>query len=103
MNNLEAGSNSAKASAVAPKFPQLPTASETGPGGLNRDEVKQRLAQCGYNELPEKKRNPFLEFCSHFWGPIPWMIEAAAILSALVHHWPDFIIIFVLLLANAVV
>jgi len=31
------------------------------------------------------------------------MIEAAAILSALVHHWADFIIIFVLLLANAVV
>ena len=31
------------------------------------------------------------------------MIEAAAVLSALVHHWSDFVIIMVLLLANAVV
>jgi H+-transporting ATPase len=71
--------------------------------GLSAVEVKQRLAECGYNELPEKKRNPLLEFCSHFWGPIPWMIEAAAILSALVHHRADFVIILVLLMANAVV
>ena len=53
--------------------------------------------------LPEKKRHPLLEFLSHFWGPIPWMIEAAALLSALVQHWADLIIILVLLLANAVV
>jgi H+-transporting ATPase len=31
------------------------------------------------------------------------MIEMAAILSAMVRHWPDFSIILVLLLANAVV
>jgi H+-transporting ATPase len=53
--------------------------------------------------LPEKKRHPLLEFLSYFWGPIPWMIEAAAILSALVRHWADCVIILVLLLANAVV
>ena len=75
---------------------------ETGANGLSQAEAKQRLAQYGYNELPEEKRNPLLEFFSHFWGPIPWMIEAAAILSAVVRHWADFIIITVLLLANAV-
>lgn len=31
------------------------------------------------------------------------MIEAAAILSGIVHHWSDFIIIMVLLIANAIV
>ena len=31
------------------------------------------------------------------------MIEAAAVLSAVVHHWSDFVIIMVLLLANAIV
>ena len=31
------------------------------------------------------------------------MIEAAAILSAVVRHWEDFVIILVLLLGNAVV
>ena len=71
--------------------------------GLSTAEVQQRRTQYGYNELPETKRNPLLDFLSHFWGPIPWMIEAAAILSALVRHWADFIIITVLLMANAVV
>ena len=47
--------------------------------------------------------NPFLKLLTYFWGPIPWMIEAAAVLSALVRHWPDFFIILVLLVANAVV
>ncbi len=45
----------------------------------------------------------FLKFLSYFWGPIPWMIEIAVILSGVVRHWPDFFIILVLLLANAVV
>lgn len=75
----------------------------SSPDGLSRAEVEQRLAQFGYNEIPEKKRSPVLDFLSRFWGPIPWMIEAAAILSALVQHWDDFAIILVLLFANAIV
>ncbi len=71
--------------------------------GLSAAEAQRRLAQYGYNEISEKKANPFLKFLSYFWGPIPWMIEAAVILSALVRHWPDFFIILVLLFANAVV
>lgn len=43
-----------------------------------------------------------LKFLSYFWGPIPWMIEAAVILSAVARHWPDFFIILVLLFANAI-
>jgi H+-transporting ATPase len=38
-----------------------------------------------------------------FWGPIPWMIEVAAILSLVVRHWPDFGIILALLVVNALV
>ena len=53
--------------------------------------------------VPEEKANPLLKFLSYFWGPIPWMIEIAAILSAVVRHWADFWIIGVLLLVNAVV
>ncbi len=71
--------------------------------GLNFDEAKGRLAQFGYNELPEVKGNPLLKFLSYFWGPIAWMIEIAIILSAIVRHWEDFIIISVLLLSNALV
>ncbi len=55
--------------------------------------------------LSEKRGadHPLLKFLSYFWGPIPWMIEAAVILSGAVQHWPDFFIILILLRANAVV
>jgi H+-transporting ATPase len=76
---------------------------KTSSDGLSQHEAGDRLNQYGYNELPEEKGNPFLKFFTYFWGPIPWMIEAAAILSALVRHWPDFFIIIILLLANAVI
>jgi H+-transporting ATPase len=71
--------------------------------GLSDSEAENRIAEYGYNELTEEKTNAVLKFLSYFWGPIPWMIEAAVILSAIVHHWADFSIILVLLIMNAVV
>ena len=71
--------------------------------GLSQAEAQKRLAQYGPNEIEEEKTNPFLKFLTYFWGPIPWMIEVAVILSGVVGHWPDFFIILLLLLANAVV
>jgi H+-transporting ATPase len=75
----------------------------SSPDGLSQAEAAKRLTQYGPNEIEEKKTNSLLKFLSYFWGPIPWMIEAAVILSAVARHWPDFGIILVLLLANAVV
>ena len=71
--------------------------------GLSEEEAKRRLREVGPNEIPEKKVSPIVKFLSYFWGPIPWMIEIAAILSAIVHHWEDFGIIVSLLIINAVV
>ncbi len=76
---------------------------ESSPDGLTDAEAKKRLTQYGPNELVEKKTNLLLKFLGYFWGPIPWMIEVAVILSAVVRHWPDFFIIFLLLVTNAVV
>ncbi len=69
--------------------------------GLSSKEVEQRLQQYGLNALQETKVSPLLKLLGYFWGPIPWMIEVAAILSALVQHWADFWIIIALLLFNA--
>lgn len=71
--------------------------------GLTQAEAERRLAHYGPNAIVEKKANPVLKFLGYFWGPIPWMIEAALVLSGVVRHWSDFIIILVLLLANSVI
>jgi len=71
--------------------------------GLSKTEAEHRLAQYGYNELPEKKGSPILKFLSYFWGPIPIMIMVAAILSAVLQHWPDLGVILALLIMNAIV
>jgi H+-transporting ATPase len=73
------------------------------PDGLTQSEAQKRLTLYGPNEIGEKKSNSFLKFLSYFWGPIPWMIEVAVILSGVVGHWPDFFIILLLLVANGVV
>jgi H+-transporting ATPase len=82
---------------------QVKTELGYSPNGLSKVEAEQRLAQDGYNELAEKKANPLLKFLTYFWGPIPWMIEIAAILSLVVRHWADFAIILALLVVNAIV
>jgi H+-transporting ATPase len=76
---------------------------ESSPDGLSDSEAKDRLVKYGPNEIEEKKTNPLLKFLGYFWGPIPWMIEGAVILSGVVKHWADFFIILVLLVSNAVV
>ncbi len=71
--------------------------------GLSSSEAKSRLEQYGPNELLEKKVNPYLKFLGYFWGPIPWMIEVALVISAAIGRWEDFVIIFSLLVLNGVV
>jgi H+-transporting ATPase len=72
------------------------------PDGLRTAEAASRLARYGLNEIADHKTNPLLKFLSYFWGPIPWMIEIAVVLSGAVGHWPDLFIIL-LLVANGVV
>jgi H+-transporting ATPase len=89
----------AKQQSPADLFAQL----ASSPQGLSAAEAQARLAQYGPNALEEKKEHPLLKFLSYFWGPIPWMIEVAAVLSALVEHWGDLIIIVFLLVFNAII
>ena len=84
-------------------MPELLKKLGSSPDGLSQAEAQKRLAQYGPNEIKEEKTNAFLKFLTYFWGPIPWMIEAAVILSGIVRHWLDFFIILLLLCSNAVV
>ncbi len=84
-------------------MPEVEKQLGSSPDGLTQAEAEKRLTQYGPNEIEEKKTNLLLKFLGYFWGPIPWMIEAAVILSGVVQHWPDFFIILILLVANALV
>ena len=62
----------------------LKTRLGSAPEGLSKEEAARRLDQYGPNEIAEKKTNALLKFLGYFWGPIPWMIEVAVVLSAAV-------------------
>jgi len=70
------------------------------PPGLESQEVEALRAQFGYNEIQEREESLFRRIIRRLWGPIPWMIEIAAILSAVVQKWEDMSIILVLLCFN---
>jgi H+-transporting ATPase len=69
--------------------------------GLSQAQVNERLERYGYNELEERGEPIWHRVLRRFWGPIPWMIEVAAILSAMVGEWQDFGIILLMLFVNA--
>jgi H+-transporting ATPase len=69
--------------------------------GLNSVQLQERLSKYGPNALPEDKKNALSGLLAYFWGPIPWMIEAAALMALIVGDWGDLTIITSLLLFNA--
>jgi H+-transporting ATPase len=52
--------------------------------GLNPSELQERQSKYGANALPEEKKSALSAFLVYFWGPIPWMIEAAALMALVV-------------------
>ena len=71
--------------------------------GLTSNEAKKRLVQYGPNAVPEQKRNNLLDFLKRYWGPMPWLLELAIVLTLILGHDTESIIIFVLLTINAVI
>ncbi len=86
------------------KLPWIQVAAELDTNvekGLSSEEAKKRLQKYGPNEIPEKEEPLWHRIFRRFWGPIPWMIEIAAILAAAVKHWEEFYIILIMLFVNA--
>ena len=71
--------------------------------GLTGDEARMRLSQYGPNAYEESEPTLWQRIGRRLWGPIPWMIEIAALLSILARKWEDLIIILVLLLTNVLI
>ena len=65
--------------------------------------ASRRLASVGRNAFAEERQSVLAELAAFFWGPIPWMIEVADVLSGILRHWDDVTIVSILLVFNAVV
>ena len=96
MSANEADARSPALVLVSPAAP-----SQTESAGLSEEEATRLLAQYGENALSEHHVSVFQRLAQFFWGPIPWMIEAAALLSGLLQHWADLAIILAMLFINA--
>ncbi len=68
--------------------------------GLSAEEVARRLSESGPNVLAESHVSLWRRLLGYFWGPIPWMIEVAGILSAVNKDWKSFFVIIAMLLIN---
>jgi H+-transporting ATPase len=74
---------------------------ETSINGLTESEARNRLEKFGYNEVVEKENNSILDFLLHYWGPMPWLLELTIVLSYVIGHYLEVVIIFGLLTLNA--
>lgn len=75
----------------------------SGLDGLSEAEAAERLRRFGPNEIKERKKDPVLVFLKRYWGPMPWLLEFAMVLTVLLGHNTESILIFILLTVNAII
>ena len=71
--------------------------------GLTALEADERLRRYGPNEVSERRESRWLAFARELWAPVPWMLEAAVVLTLVLGKLADALIISFLLVLNAVV
>ena len=72
--------------------------------GLDRAEAQARLQKQGPNALPEKKGKPaWLRFLAHFNDVLIYVLLAAAVLTAIMGHWVDTLVILGVAVINALI
>ena len=71
--------------------------------GLNALEVKKRLEEYGFNQLPEQKKiSPVKLFLSQFSSLIVWILIGAAFIAGILGEWIDAWAITVIVFLNAI-
>jgi H+-transporting ATPase len=97
--NSDGGAAAIDSSPVVAELRKL----QTTPNGLSSADAGSRLARYGSNAIEAPAESRWRELAGYFWGPLPWMIEAAALISLLRRDWSDFFVVAGLLLYNAAV
>ncbi|HVW04618.1 MAG TPA: HAD-IC family P-type ATPase [Vicinamibacterales bacterium] len=89
------------ADALAPRTEPDAIPDDAGQQGLSSDEAARRLAQRGPNAVVDAASRPVFRALGKLWAPIPWMLEAAAVLELLLGRRAEAAIIAGLLGFNA--
>ncbi len=72
--------------------------------GLSAAEGQRRLAASGPNRLPEPPRTPaLLRLLRQFHNILIYVLLCAALVTALLGHWVDSVVILIVVLVNAVI
>ena len=69
--------------------------------GLTSDEARRRLEKFGPNAVPDTSLHPLRRVLDKLWAPVPWMLEAAIVLEAVLGKYVEAAIVAVLLAFNA--
>src|SRR5271165_2036338 len=77
-----------------------PSSTSTPAWGSPAARRRSALTNMAQIAIVEKEQSLLSKILGYFVGPIAFMIEAAAIVSAILGHWEDFIIIAALLVFN---
>jgi H+-transporting ATPase len=67
------------------------------------NEERKWRSQFKLKRLREKKNNPFMKFLIYFWGPLPWMVLGALILTGVFRFWHDFFLLLFLFVVNGLI
>ncbi len=77
---------------------------ESTPRGLTGDEARRRQKQYGPNSLPTAPRaGPVRRFLRQFNNLLILVLIAAAVITALLQHWVDTVVILAVVVINAVI
>lgn len=73
-----------------------------GRSGLSSAEAEKLYQEVGYNELDYVSISAIQLFLLQFTGMMPFILEAACILSLAIQSYIDFAVIFAILLSNSI-
>lgn len=72
--------------------------------GLSKEKAKERLEKYGENKLPErKKQSSLIRFLKHFNDILIYVLFGAAVITAILGHYVDTIVILLVAIINAVI
>jgi magnesium-transporting ATPase (P-type) len=102
--NVSPAGGSVQGKPWAQSIEQVLACKQSQTQGLDPSEAQARLQQYGLNALPEKKGKPaWLRFLAHFNDVLIYILLAAAVLTAVMGHWVDTVVILGVAVINSLI